>query len=283
MTQHCCYQPQSKRRHLRSDTLEEKLAWIGAEHGQIDWQARYHIEAERAVWVDVPPGQRRHPAPFVRPHPLGAGRLAQHALDHQRVHVDRAVLLQMERQHRFFLVLDALGGDLATTATNDEVVGRIAVLDHLQPLVDLAAELLDQLRAGDTVVVWKLDRLSRSLKDVLHIMEQIAEAGAAFRSVTENIDTTTPAGRMMMQMVGSFAEFERAMIRERISAGLATARAEGHIGGRRKKLDMAKRREIAESVITGRKSGADMAHLYNVSQPTISRIVAQHRQEVVGD
>ena len=84
--------------------------------------------------------------------------------------------------------------------------------------------MLDQLREGDTVVVWKLDRLSRLLKDVLHIMERIAEAGAGFRSVTENIDTTTPAGRMMMQMVGSFAEFGRAMIRERTSAGLAVAR-----------------------------------------------------------
>ena len=137
--------------------------------------------------------------------------------------------------------------------------------------------MLDQLRDGDTVVVWKLDRLSRSLKDVLHIMERIAVSGAGFRSVTESIDTTTPAGRMMMQMVGSFAEFERAMIRERTSAGLAVARAEGRVGGRRKKLDAAKRREIAESVITGRKSGADMARLYNISQPTVSRIVAAHR------
>ena len=137
--------------------------------------------------------------------------------------------------------------------------------------------MMNQLREGDTVVVWKLDRLSRSLKDVLHIMERIAEAGAGFRSVSENIDTTTPAGRMMMQMLGSFAEFERAMIRERTSAGIATARAEGRVGGRRKKLDAAKRREIAESVITGRKSGADMARLYNISQPTVSRIVAQHR------
>jgi DNA invertase Pin-like site-specific DNA recombinase len=137
--------------------------------------------------------------------------------------------------------------------------------------------MLDQLREGDTVVVWKLDRLSRSLKDVLHIMERIADAGASFRSVTENIDTTTPAGRMMMQMVGSFAEFERAMIRERTSAGLAVARAEGRVGGRRKKLDAAKRREIAESVITGRKSGAEMARLYGVSQPTVCRIVAAHR------
>jgi DNA invertase Pin-like site-specific DNA recombinase len=137
--------------------------------------------------------------------------------------------------------------------------------------------MLDHLRKGDTVVVWKLDRLSRSLKDVLHIMERIGDAGAGFRSITEAIDTTTPAGRMMMQLIGSFAEFERAMIRERTSAGIAAARAEGRVGGRRKKLDAAKRREIAESVITGRKSGAEMARLYNVSQPTVSRIVAQHR------
>jgi DNA invertase Pin-like site-specific DNA recombinase len=136
--------------------------------------------------------------------------------------------------------------------------------------------MLDHLREGDTVVVWKLDRLSRSLKDVLHIMERIAQAGAGFQSITENIDTTTPVGRMMMQMIGSFAEFERAMIRERTSAGIAAARAEGRVGGRRKKLDAAKRCEIAES-ITGRKSGAEMARLYNVSQPTVSRIVAQHR------
>ena len=81
---------------------------------------------------------------------------------------------------------------------------------------------------------------------------------------------------MMMQMVGAFAEFERAMIRERTSAGLAAARAEGRIGGRRKKLDAAKRREIAESVASGRKSGADMARLYGISQPTVSRIVAEH-------
>jgi len=78
-------------------------------------------------------------------------------------------------------------------------------------------------------------------------------------------------------MVGAFAEFERAMIRERTSAGLAAARAEGRIGGRRKKLNDVKRREIAESVITGRKSGADMVRLYNISQPTVSRIVAAHR------
>ena len=67
--------------------------------------------------------------------------------------------------------------------------------------------LLDQLRKGDVLVVWKLDRLSRSLRDVLVIMERLGEVKAGFRSLTEAIDTTTPAGRMMMQMVGAFAEF----------------------------------------------------------------------------
>jgi len=140
-------------------------------------------------------------------------------------------------------------------------------------------EMIGQLREGDIVVVWKLDRLSRSLKDLLHIMEKIEAAGAGFRSLTEAIDTTTAAGRMMMQMVGSFAEFERAMIRERTSAGLAQARSEGRIGGRRRKLDEKQRGEIAESVLSGRKSGADMARLYGVSEPTVSRIVAAKRMK----
>jgi DNA invertase Pin-like site-specific DNA recombinase len=139
-------------------------------------------------------------------------------------------------------------------------------------------DMLRQLREGDVVVVWKLDRLSRSLKDLLHLMERIKEADAGFRSLTEAIDTTTPAGRMMMQMVGSFAEFERAMIRERTSAGLALARAEGRVGGRRRKLTERQRSEIAESVLAGRKSAAEMARLFKVSQPTVSRIVAESRQ-----
>src|ERR1039457_7492792 len=96
--------------------------------------------------------------------------------------------------------------------------------------------LLEQLRKGDVLVVWKLDRLSRSLRDVLMIMERLAETKAGFRSLTEAIDTTTPAGRMMMQMVGAFAEFEGAMLKERTKAGLDSARREGRIGGRRPKV-----------------------------------------------
>ena len=137
--------------------------------------------------------------------------------------------------------------------------------------------MIDQLREGDVVVVWKLDRLSQSLKDLLHLLEKIQLANAGFRSLTENIDTTTPAGRMMMQMIGSFAEFERAMIRERASAGLAQARAEGRVGGRRPKLNPKQRSEIADNVLSGRKSTAEMVRIFGVSQPTVSPIVAEQR------
>ncbi len=106
-------------------------------------------------------------------------------------------------------------------------------------------KILDQLRKGDVLVVWKLDRLSRSLRDVLTIMEKLAEEKAGFRSLTEAVDTTTPAGRMMLQMLGAFSEFERAMLRERTKAGLDSARREGRIGDRRPKLNVSQRQEIA--------------------------------------
>ena len=141
--------------------------------------------------------------------------------------------------------------------------------------------LLDQLRSGDVVVVWKLDRLSRSLKDLLILMERIDKAGAGFRSLTESIDTTTPAGRMMMQMVGAFAEFEREMIRERTRAGLQAARAKGRIGGRPPKLTEHQRQDIADNILSGRNSGADMARLYDISETTVSRIVSQARNAVL--
>jgi DNA invertase Pin-like site-specific DNA recombinase len=141
-------------------------------------------------------------------------------------------------------------------------------------------KMLDQLRKGDVVVVWKLDRLSRSLKDLLVIMERINQVGAGFKSLTESIDTTTPAGRMMMQMVGSFAEFEREMIRERTKAGLEAARSEGRIGGRKPKLRDDQRRDVIENVLSGRKTGAQMARLYNVSEATISRLISTHRQSL---
>lgn len=137
--------------------------------------------------------------------------------------------------------------------------------------------LLDQLRKGDVLVVWKLDRLSRSLRDVLTIMERLTEAKCGFRSLTEAIDTTTPAGRMMMQMVGAFAEFERAMLRERTKAGLESARQNGRIGGRRPKLTPQQRAEVIRMVSKGEKTAAEAARLFKIHPATVSRLLSQER------
>jgi DNA invertase Pin-like site-specific DNA recombinase len=137
--------------------------------------------------------------------------------------------------------------------------------------------LLGQLRKGDVVVVWKLDRLSRSLKDVLALMEKIQKAEAGFQSLTEAIETTSPAGRMMMQMVGAFAEFERAMLRERTCNGLNAARKEGRVGGRRPKLKAHQEKEIQHLVASGQKTAADAARLFNVHPATVSRLLARNQ------
>ncbi len=92
------------------------------------------------------------------------------------------------------------------------------------------------MRSGDTVVVWKLDRLGRSLKDLIEILNVLKDGGVDFISVTENIDTTTPGGKLIFHLMGALAEFERDLIRERTNAGLAAARARGRIGGRTKRL-----------------------------------------------
>ena len=137
--------------------------------------------------------------------------------------------------------------------------------------------LLGQLRKSDVVVVWKLDRLSRSLKDVLLVMEKIEKVGADFQSLTEAIDTSTPAGRMMMQIVGSFAEFERAMLKERTKSGLDSARKEGRIGGRRAKLTVQQQKEVISLVTSGQKTGADAARLFRVHPSTVVRLLAKNR------
>ena len=134
-------------------------------------------------------------------------------------------------------------------------------------------QAFDQMRQGDVLLVWKLDRLSRSLKDLLTLMERLDKLGVGFRSLTESIDTTTPSGRMMMQMIGSFAEFERAMIQERTKAGLESARKQGRIGGRRPKLEAHQQQEIIDMVKTGKKTAAETARLFKIHSSTISRLL----------
>ena len=96
---------------------------------------------------------------------------------------------------------------------------------------------LDYLREGDTLVVWKLDRLARSMKQLIETAEMLDARKIGLRSLTENIDTTTSGGRLVFHLFGALAEFERSIIRERTTAGLTAARARGRVGGRPKALD----------------------------------------------
>jgi len=91
---------------------------------------------------------------------------------------------------------------------------------------------IDYMREGDTLVVWKLDRLARSMKQLIETVEHLNERGIGFRSITEVIDTTTPGGKLVFHIFGALAEFERSIIRERTKAGLKAARDRGKLGGR---------------------------------------------------
>ncbi|MDI1390350.1 recombinase family protein [Escherichia coli] len=95
---------------------------------------------------------------------------------------------------------------------------------------------LRRLRAGDVLVVWKLDRLGRSVRDLITLVSELQARGVNFRSLTDSIDTSTPAGRFFFHVMGALAEMERELIVERTKAGLEAARAQGRIGGRRPKL-----------------------------------------------
>jgi DNA invertase Pin-like site-specific DNA recombinase len=109
-------------------------------------------------------------------------------------------------------------------------------------------------------------------------MLRIAAAGAGFRAISESIDTCTPGGRMMMRTLRALDDFDRSVIGDRTIAGIAAARREGRVLGRPRKLDVATEQKIAQSILSGRESGAAMARLHGVDKATISRIVTEYRE-----
>lgn len=142
-----------------------------------------------------------------------------------------------------------------------------SAVKHRQQLL----ELLDQVREGDTVVVYKLDRLARSVRDLLNIVDRIESAGATFRSITEQFDTTTPAGKMAFQMLGAVAEFERNIIRERSMAGVEVARSNGVRMGRLPALDSRQSARLGKQWESGRYSKTELATMHGVSLSTVKR------------
>jgi DNA invertase Pin-like site-specific DNA recombinase len=134
------------------------------------------------------------------------------------------------------------------------------------------AKVLKRLRPGDVVMVTRLDRLARSTRDLLNILDAIGKAGAGFKSLSDEwADTTTPHGRLMLTMLGGLAEFERELIFARTSDGRARAKAKGVRFGRPPALTPHQRQEALERLAAG-EAQADIARSYNVSQATISRL-----------
>jgi DNA invertase Pin-like site-specific DNA recombinase len=132
-------------------------------------------------------------------------------------------------------------------------------------------QVLDQLRPGDTLVVWKLDRLGRSLRHLVDTVTGLADCGVGFRSQQEAIDTTTPGGRLVFHVFAAPAEFDRARIRERTTAGLAAARARGRHGGRPSVMTAHKARVAQEMYRPGQYTIAAIATTLGVSRASIYR------------
>lgn len=165
------------------------------------------------------------------------------------------------------LQLDALEAAGCDRIWTDRVSGSKAS----RPQLD---ELLAYARPGDTIAVWRLDRLGRSLRHLLEVVEDLEEKGIGFRSITESIDTTTATGRLVFAVFAALAEFERDLLRERTMAGLAVARAKGRLGGRPPKMTPAKL-AAAKTLIADGATQAAAAEAIDVSRTTLVR----HLQE----
>lgn len=173
---------------------------------------RVLLVAKPSAGFYAPKPAELHELRYVRPvgHLLGYARVST---------TDQDAALQLDALtaagcHRVFV--DTLSGSL-----------------ERRPELD---KLIDQLRPGDTVVVWRLDRLSRSIRHLIDQLQVLADRGVGFRSLQETIDTTTPGGRLVFHVFAALAEFERDLIRERTTAGLQAARARGRHGGRPPRL-----------------------------------------------
>lgn len=131
--------------------------------------------------------------------------------------------------------------------------------------------MLAHLREGDVVIVTKYDRLARSLKDLLEIVEVVCKRGAGFQSLAENIDTTSPAGRLVFHVFASIAQFERERISERTREGLASARKRGRIGGRPPALSVEQKNEVRRLRDEDHRAISEIARLFKVSERTVRR------------
>ena len=164
--------------------------------------------------------------------------------------------------------LDSQADALSAAGAERVFADKISGSRRARPELD---RMLEQLRDGDVVTVTKYDRLARSLKDLLEIVEVIRERGAGFRSLAEDIDTTTPAGRLVFHVFASIAQFERERISERTREGLESARKRGRIGGRPPALTPAQKAEVRRMRDDEQRAVSEIARLFTVSERTVRR------------
>jgi DNA invertase Pin-like site-specific DNA recombinase len=164
------------------------------------------------------------------------------------------------------LQLDALQEEGCERIYKERVSGAAKSRPELE-------KCLDSLREGDTLVVWRLDRFGRSLKDLVSKMETLKERGVGFASVTENIDTTTAQGKLTFHIFGALAEFERELGRERTMAGLRAAREQGRVGGRPRALSEEDIPQLQALMQNEGVSTADICERFGISRATLYRYV----------
>ena len=155
----------------------------------------------------------------------------------------------------------------------DELSGAKAARPGLQ-------QAMDSLREGDVLMVWRLDRLGRSLRNLLELVEKLKERKVGFRSLQESMDTSTSGGNLIFQVFGALAEFERNIIRDRTNAGLAAARARGRTGGRPKKLDE-QQRELVIRLYKERIPVPEILKTVKISKGTLYKYVREETVEPV--
>ena len=179
----------------------------------------------------------------------------------------------------------AFGYARVSTTQQDEALQRDALeaagvervyVDHAsgatrsRPALD---ELLGQLRPGDTVVIWRLDRLGRSLRHLIDLVAELERRGVGLRSLTESIDTGTPGGKLIFHVFAALAEFERDLIRERTMAGLASARARGRVGGRPTVWSPERERAARAMLGAGDTGVSSVARALGVSRASVYRLL----------
>lgn len=163
---------------------------------------------------------------------------------------------------------DALKEAGCNKIITDEASGSLADRPGL-------TKLKDTLREGDTLVVWRLDRLGRSLKHLIEFIYDLETKKIGFKSIHESIDTTTSTGKLVFHIFGALAEFERSLIKERSKAGLMAARARGRLGGRPKSLNLNKRQLVVEMYKERKRTVKEICQMVEISKPTLYKYVRE--------